>query len=672
MNDDMTHPQTPPSNDPMIQLFCSGSNRCGQLSLSDRSVQVDHFTKANLPSCVSDPSKLQLVRTLGENSVFVYNSRVIYALGYFGATNSIEVTHRPVFNDAIVQDIRQNQTRDMTSKTERTVKQLSCGFYHLIILDSEGDLWGYGDNENGELGLGHTNSVKGLVRIPFPCPLNDVPNSLETTRVIKRLACGLSTYVVTSSEEGDDLWCCGDNRTKQLGLGDQVEGTLEKVSQFTKITSNELRGKEIDDIACGAFHVCLLMSDQNVYCFGRNLFGELGIQMTFGPNICVPAPTRIREEFFVNNDEAKRRKRIVSVHCTSVNTMLRLEDDCFLVCGCNEQKRFGFEQPELEPSRFKVLPMPPQITKVTKISSGSFHFVFLTESNQLVVAGSNHFGQLSFGQKVTPSKATIVDPTDYCFKDIIDICCGNRHTLLLTRELESIQYEDREQLVRDLKKASQYRQLCSATRRYETNQTFGLLFDDPSTSDVKLIIDSSNSTVLHCHKIVLACRCEYFSSMFSHFAEKDWKEVTFMPLGDEGDNILIVTQFIRYLYTGSIEIGPDNAIGLLLIAVNLSMDLDSSFVSKVQEVIIHHLDVNNVLLVYRDVLNHISPPLSTTNETEDESKFLRPVLETLERACMVVCAKNWDTLVSKHKNDMDKFLSYQQYMAITSLKTRYR
>lgn len=83
------------SNQHNIQLWTSGCNQCGQLSLYGSTENVNKFTLGQLPESIqrfSNVEQVKLVRTLGDNSVVVLNSSVVYGLGYFGAKNWLKVS----------------------------------------------------------------------------------------------------------------------------------------------------------------------------------------------------------------------------------------------------------------------------------------------------------------------------------------------------------------------------------------------------------------------------------------------------------------------------------------------------------------------------------------------------------------------------------------------------
>ena len=91
--------------------------------------------------------------------------------------------------------------------------------YHSLILKNDGTLWGCGNNNYGELGLGDTTNRSAFTQIT------------TNTDGIKEIYCG-RTYTLILENDGT-LWGCGSNGFGRLGLGDTNYKTT-----FTEITTN--------------------------------------------------------------------------------------------------------------------------------------------------------------------------------------------------------------------------------------------------------------------------------------------------------------------------------------------------------------------------------------------------------------------------------------------------
>ena len=105
-------------------------------------------------------------------------------------------------------------TTDRTTFTQVTtntdnVKQISCGYYHTVILKNDGSLWSCGWNEDGQLGTGLDASSSN--KKSFTQVTTNINND------VKQISCGNNhTFIVKND---DTIWSCGYNYYGQLGLG---------------------------------------------------------------------------------------------------------------------------------------------------------------------------------------------------------------------------------------------------------------------------------------------------------------------------------------------------------------------------------------------------------------------------------------------------------------------
>ncbi len=75
--------------------------------------------------------------------------------------------------------------------------------------------------------------------------------------------------------ECGNIYCWGENEFGQLGIGDHVHSNEPK---FVAVIDGNKCNVFIEKISCGEDHSLLLSSDGNIYVFGRNKSGELGKQ----------------------------------------------------------------------------------------------------------------------------------------------------------------------------------------------------------------------------------------------------------------------------------------------------------------------------------------------------------------------------------------------------------
>ncbi|XP_056650815.1 RCC1 and BTB domain-containing protein 1 isoform X2 [Monodelphis domestica] len=86
-------------------------------------------------------------------------------------------------------------------------------------------------------------------------------------------------------------------------------------------------------------------------------------------------------------------------------------------------------------------------------------------------------------------------------------------------------------------------------------------FDSPDTADLKFRVDGK---YIHVHKAVLKIRCEHFRTMFQSYWNEDMKEV----IEIDQFSYPVYCAFLQYLYTDTVDLPPEDAIGLLDLATS--------------------------------------------------------------------------------------------------------
>jgi alpha-tubulin suppressor-like RCC1 family protein len=103
-----------------------------------------------------------------------------------------------------------------------------------------------------------------------------------TGRLLVDVAVGNRSRCVLA--EDGQAFCWGTNGSGQLGTGDTTDSLLPRPVD----TSGALQGKKLIIIDLGSSHGCGLDADGVVYCWGANMFGQLGNGTT--TNTALPTP----------------------------------------------------------------------------------------------------------------------------------------------------------------------------------------------------------------------------------------------------------------------------------------------------------------------------------------------------------------------------------------------
>lgn len=184
--------------------------------------------------------------------------------------------------------------------------------------------------------------------------------------IIKKLVSGVEHCLALTSN-GDILsWGCG--LRGQLGHGDI--GSIE-IPTLVKA----LAGLKIIDIGAGAFHSTAVSAFGDLYCWGWNTNGQLGItkvtQLTFdnlptNDQVVFPLPQIIDIEFDNDHESVK------SVHCGHKHTIVRTDSNKLFSSGLNNFGQLGIHKDgaEREKEICKFKEMKEDIDVDTKLVCG--------------------------------------------------------------------------------------------------------------------------------------------------------------------------------------------------------------------------------------------------------------------------------------------------------------
>lgn len=152
------------------------------------------------------------------------------------------------------------------------INKIASGNEHSIMLDSDGNVWSFGLNNKGQLGLGHAGTRK------IPTQLTYIH-----TKIVD-IAVGYIHNLLLDID--GDVWSFGSNYNNQLGYeSDDIHAVADKLYVFGKTHEN----LKFTKIAAGIMHSLLLDNNGNVWVIGSNLQGELGL----GSISKVKIPTKI-------------------------------------------------------------------------------------------------------------------------------------------------------------------------------------------------------------------------------------------------------------------------------------------------------------------------------------------------------------------------------------------
>lgn len=198
----------------------------------------------------------------------------------------------------------------------KDIVQIATGHLFVVAITRFGDPWSWGLNTSGQL---------AQLMDPVSCPRimkpTEMPVWIPKSTHIVQVACGYA-FAVALTIYGD-VFTFGDNSFGQLGLGGPADNT--DINQIYEID-------KISEISCGANHLVLLsVNRKTVYVCGDNQFGQLGLSQE---QIKVNRATSIALCF-------KPGESIKSIGCGAAHTLLLLTTGMIYAFGDNRHGQLG-------------------------------------------------------------------------------------------------------------------------------------------------------------------------------------------------------------------------------------------------------------------------------------------------------------------------------------------
>ncbi|XP_073651298.1 RCC1 and BTB domain-containing protein 2 isoform X3 [Tursiops truncatus] len=352
--------------------------------------------------------------------------------------------------------------------------------------------------------------------------LGDVQSTIEPRRLDslsgKKIAClsyGSGPHVVLATAEGE-VFTWGHNGYSQLGNGTTNHGLVP-----CHISTN-LSNKQVIEVACGSYHSLVLTSDGEVFAWGYNNSGQVGSGSTANQ----PIPRRVTG--------CLQNKVVVNIACGQMCSMA--------------------------------------VVNTGEVACGYAHTLVLTDEGQVYAWGANSYGQLGTGNKSNQSYPTPVVVEKDRITEIA--ACHSTHTSAAKTQGGHVymwgQCRGQSVTLPHLTHFSSTDDVfaCFATPavtwRLLSVEPDGHLtvaeslkreFDNPSTADLRFLVDGK---YIYAHKVLLKIRCEHFRSSLED-SEDDIVEMSEFSYP-------VYRAFLEYLYTDSISLSPEEAVGLLDLA----------------------------------------------------------------------------------------------------------
>lgn len=276
------------------------------------------------------------------------------------------------------------------------IVDISVGDEHMIALDSQGKVWGWGNNYNGQVGHGGETRNTSKSKVGRAQEVIRHGDDSPLHNIIKITTGDHHSFAM---DDSGNIWVWGSNQSNILGIGDDSVSHIDKASM---LSTQAFDGKQILDISAGSYHTLALVEDMNgqkgVYGWGQNNVRQLGIQ-----SFREPVPTEIRQPdnaYFPNNIIGIGAGGDISAIFAEVDGDIKV-----YTAGHSQYRHLGHS--ENEPGLGQINFFEIQSISNPDDIQFTYYNGYILQDGVLSIWGHNHVGQL--GQGVIEAQSIGID-----------------------------------------------------------------------------------------------------------------------------------------------------------------------------------------------------------------------------------------------------------------------
>ena len=282
-----------------------------------------------------------------------------------------------------------------------TIKSIKCGQFSTIILSTEGNVYSFGCSDNG--GIGHEDSFS-VKRVPIKFPAIGIS--------------GGDAHGIAYDRNNLAFW--GQFRSSKKWID-------KPCFEPTYFNNSHINGEFFKKAISGINHVIILSEKKNVYAFGCNEFGQIGVN-----------PMRVFHHFQINKLYEKNVEDIFTGDEHSFLTKIEGEVKILKAWGSNGNGQLGIGSYATKVNENFSIYVPtkvifPGISKISvkKVEGGNSTSICITEDNRVFVWGLNDFSQLGLKnkEKIIPRPREIMffNPNENPNNSINEIYANNQY-----------------------------------------------------------------------------------------------------------------------------------------------------------------------------------------------------------------------------------------------------
>src|SRR6056300_957857 len=290
------------------------------------------------------------------------------------------------------------------SLSGKNVSSVACGYYHTMVIATDGSLHGFGYNVYGQLGDGAQYTTR-----LSPVLINGGSLSGKS---VSSVACGESHTMVIATD--GSLHGVGYNGFANLG-----DGTYQSKLSPVLINGGSLSGKNVSSVTCGEYHNVVIATDGSLHGFGYNNYGQLG-----------DGTTTPRTSPVLINGGSLSGKSVSSVACRAYHTMVTATDGSLHGFGSASSFQLGVQtQTIIFTNRGSF-----SGKNVSSVVCGANYTMVTATDGTLHGFGYNGQGQLGDGTTTTSTPPDLINGGSLSGKNVSSVACGYYHTMVIATD----------------------------------------------------------------------------------------------------------------------------------------------------------------------------------------------------------------------------------------------
>ena len=262
----------------------------------------------------------------------------------------------------------------VTPPTGVHLTQTSAGMNFTLALGSDGNLYSWGFNNQGQLGNGTTTN-SGLGKVIMPA---------DGTKFTK-ISAGFN-YSLAIGSDGN-LYGWGDNSYGQLGIGNPSVSPNQQPIKVILPTGIP----KFTQISAGDSHSLALGTDGNLYSWGYNDHAQLGIGAS--DSDAHAAPSKVNLPTGV--------PKFTQISAGYKHSLALGTDGNLYSWGTNEKGQLGRSINGAEDGTPRKVNLPTGVSRFTQVIAGGEHSLALGSDGNLYSWGDNTSGQLGRNPSAT-------------------------------------------------------------------------------------------------------------------------------------------------------------------------------------------------------------------------------------------------------------------------------